>query len=164
MRLLIALLTAGALAGCRETGTDESALRRRFTHDRALYERVRDEFLAEPSLPEVRLDAYSYTEPCAEWKYGCSRWVDETPTPEVLERYWHVPPAHGRALVDGLKELGALAVRRDGAGVQFWMKLSGIIPSGSTTSITWMPGGVRAETRHVWSRLDGDWYVELEWN
>jgi hypothetical protein len=65
-------------------------------------------------------------------------------------------------------------VVRDGDGVEIWMRLAGIAPSGSIKAIVWSPSN-RAplvdDTEHVggfkgrqYAQLASEWYLSFEWN
>jgi hypothetical protein len=177
----------------------DADLRSRFAAERVTFERLRDHILADTALPEVRLDSYSWVDPCdtaacagqpapagglppsvsrqpCDWPHGCVRWVARPPTPEIIAGLGGISRERAAGYLDGLRRTGTLAVRREGPDhVAFWMHAHGIIPSGSSKSIVWrlapppvlVPDTQAAVTQphgEAWSRILGDWYVELTWN
>ena len=178
--------------------TDDD-LRAAFHEDRATFEALRRNILADPAVEEVRIDSYSWTDPCnvgacagtiprigglppgrteerCDGHGGCVRWVDRRPAPEILAAIGTIPVARAQSYLAGLDEVGAVAVQQVGDGVvSFWMHLQGIVPSGSSKNIVWRrspPESLVTDTEaavtsshgDVYSHIDDNWYIELEWN
>jgi hypothetical protein len=170
-----ALLFTVLLSGCVRSTPDASdaQLRARFRDQRADFEALRDALIANPRVRQIRVDSFDEPYLC-DWRYGCVHWIDREPTPADLERTLGLPIASGKAVMRALHATGAHAVARDGDGVEIWMRLAGIIPSGSTKSIVWskterapLVGDTdRVDTPHGhhYARLVPDWYLSLEWN
>jgi hypothetical protein len=159
MRVTWPLLVCLAL-GCVSRPPSDARLREVFTRNQAVFEKLRDQLVADTSLDDVRLDSYSWTDPCVspecgppvrrhglppgersepcDWKDGCSRWRDGKPSPEAIAAIGHIPVRRAQSYLDGLQTLGAIGVFRGGTGtIEFWMHLSGIVTSGRTKSIVW---------------------------
>jgi hypothetical protein len=173
MRALACLVLLGGCLSRSPSSASDAELRERFRADHEGFERLRDALLANPQVKQVRVDSFDEPYPC-DWKFGCVHWIDREPTPADLERTMALPAAWGRSVLGALHATGARAVAVDGDGVEIWMRLSGIIPSGSTKSIVWSPSGraplvddtERVTTPHgrQYARLAPDWYLSLEWN
>lgn len=148
-----------------------------FHEERSTFEDLR-ELIREDEGLEVRTQSYSYEDPCdtcppttrrprgvaaraCDWPNGCSRWVDEPPTPAILSGIAGIDLARATRYLDGLARIEALTLREEHDGsIVFWMETRGIIPSGSATMIAWVPEGVAPHSSDQ-GICDG-WSIRIE--
>jgi hypothetical protein len=163
------------LFGCApERKPSDAELRRRFEQSRDSFAWLRDAIRGE-SLCEVRTDAITWTEPCDAWPHGCGRWVDGRPDPVELARVGRMPIERAREYLRRLDSAHAKIVQRMNDGsVEITMFTAGIVPSGLSKSIVWSaqaPAPLVEDTDRIASskgrqaaRIEGDWYIVVEWN
>ena len=164
--------------------------------------------LHEPSCEEIALDHYTWTDPCnrgacpaaasgrpgslrprgvpprdCEWAYGCERWVDEEPTPQIVSDICGMPTARAREYLRGLEKVRAIRLSRGFPtelhprpeavldDVTFVMEMHGIVTAGGETDIVWrstapaeMASGAAGKGHHYQSLPAQGWYVKHSWN
>ncbi|MEM9074565.1 MAG: hypothetical protein AAGE52_39085 [Myxococcota bacterium] len=173
-----------------EARPTDAELRAVFASERETFETLQRNLLTDEGLAEIRVDSFSWVDPCnqgacarprttplppgydeapCDWEHGCGRWVDEAPTPAILGALGRVSEARAASYLEGLEEVGAVAIQQGEREVSFWMHVQGIVPSGSILEIVWQetPEEVREDTsahgRRV-VRLDGSWSIRERWN
>lgn len=173
------VVNVGQLLWVGFTGSSERTneeLRELFAEERDTFERLRDR-IREDSFREVRADDYSWCDGCSEeratgrppgiaetpcdWPHGCTRWVDEPPTPSILAGIAGISERRAEAYLDDLEHVEAILVREEHDGsIVIWMEARGIIPSGSATMIAWTPPDV--EHHGSDEILEGRWSLRVE--
>jgi hypothetical protein len=137
---LLSLMIGGGVSSWAEYGSDEvtpEAIESSFRDHIDTFVALRDRFRVDVDLHEVRIDAFSWTEPCnlpaprcptprprrgalppgqaprpCHWINGCLRWVDRSPTSADIAAIGNISPGRAATYLEGLRKIKALSVGR----------------------------------------------------
>ncbi len=183
--LLRAIAIVLTLGGCTPSAPSEARLAEVFREHHATFVRLRDLMLIDRGHDQVRLDAYSWIDPCTlpsckpaarrlgrppgvspapcSSPGGCRRWVGSSPSAREIAGIGGIAVSRAQSYLSGLRSVGALLIQRGGRGdIEIVMYSQGIIPSGYSVGITWSSRGPPAvvDCRTGTTHLSVNW-VEL---